>query len=87
MVFSRLVLVWNRDTTGNTIECSGEHVVTCTANFDADSWNFDGVYTVEATNFASGNTQTTDSETFTVTLYKDVTVSTTPSGMELVVGK
>ena len=78
------VVLWSWSRSNGNSDCSGENEIDCTVIFDADSWDFDGIYTVEATNFASGNTQTTDSETFSVTVYRDVTVSITPSGRELV---
>ena len=61
--------------------CTGTNVLTCTkvvGNSDVN-FGYDSDYTVTAKNTAKDKTVQTDTKSFKVTVYKDVSAAITPS--------
>jgi len=73
---SIILIDWSTGGTG----CIGNNELSCTKRIDAQSVDFmyDGTYTVVAKNKAEGNTEVADTETFRVTIFKDVQTTLTP---------
>ena len=61
--------------------CTGTNRLTCTKTIGENdvNWTYDGTFTVTAENRARNNGVITDTMDFSVTVYKDVVATITPS--------
>ncbi|XP_063688890.1 titin-like [Bolinopsis microptera] len=71
---------------GDSNVCTGTNTLTCTKTIGAKdvNWAYDGTFTVTAENRAMNNGVMTDTMEFSVTVYKDVVATITPSSEETI---